>query len=271
MTELTDSFRALHAADTFLIPNPWDLGSARYLEWRGFSALATTSSGFAATLGRGDMQIKLDELLVHVEALCGAITIPLNVDSERCYADDLAGVATTVRLLAQAGAAGCSIEDYDPAKDRIDELSLSVERVAAAATEAAVHGLVLTARTERHLRGGKGLDETIERLIAFREAGAEVLYAPGLSELSDIKSVVDAVGAPVNVLAMAKTPPVFELEAIGVRRVSTGGALAWAALGGLREAVDELLETGTSTYTSGSLSSGDRASAFAERPAGPQT
>ncbi len=262
MTELTDNFRALHAAGTFLIPNPWDLGSARYLEWRGFQALATTSSGFAGTLGRGDMQITLDELLGHVELLCSGISVPLNVDSERCYAEDLAGVATTVRLLAEAGASGCSIEDYDPAEDRIDELSLSVDRVAAAATEAADNGIVLTARAERHLHGGVGLDETIERLVAFREAGAEVLYAPGLTDVADIRTVVESVGAPVNVLAMAKTPPVAELEAVGVRRISTGGALAWAALGGLKVAVDELLDTGTSTYTSASLSGADRGAAF---------
>ena len=252
VSALTDRFRQLHASDTFILPNPWDLGSARYLEWRGFPAVATTSSGFASTLGRNDQHVTRDELLAHVELLAGGLGIPVTVDAERCYADDLAGVAETVRLLADAGAAGCSIEDYNPATGRIDDLAIAVERVAAAAGEAAMHELVLTARTERHLyeqlRGPAALDGTIERLIAFREVGAEVVYAPGLIELDDIARVVDEVGVPVNVLAMPAAPSVGELASVGVRRVSTGGALTWAAYGGLASAVDELLDGGTSTY-----------------------
>lgn len=258
----TDTFRALHAEGTFLLPNPWDVGSARYLEWRGAAALATTSSGFAATLGRLDRQTTRDEVLTHVAALTAAVDIPVTVDSERCYADDLAGVATTVALLADAGAAGCSIEDYDPATGEIDELSLSVDRVAAAAAAAAERGMVLTARAERHLSGATDLDATIERLVAFREAGAEALYAPGLTDLADIARLVAEVGAPVNVLATPRGPSFDELASVGVRRVSTGGALAWAALGGLEAAIDELLDAGTSTYTARSLSASDRAAAL---------
>lgn len=254
----TDIFRNLHGAGTFLAPNPWDVGSARYLEWRGMSALATTSSGFAATLGRLDRQTTRDEVVAHVHAIAAAVDIPVTVDSERCYADDLAGVATTVRLLAQAGAAGCSIEDYDPSTETIDDLPLAVDRVAAAASAAAEYGLVLTARTERHLYGSTDLDTTIERLVAFRNAGAEVLYAPGLTDLSEIGQLVAEVGAPVNVLAYPKGPSIEELASVGVRRVSTGGALTWAALGGLKSAIDELLLTGTSTYTENSLSASDR-------------
>ena len=258
----TQTFRALHAEGTFLIPNPWDVGSARYLEWRGVAALATTSSGFAATLGRLDQQTDRDELVAHVAAITDAVDIPVNVDAERCFADDPTGVATTVRLLAEAGAAGCSIEDYDPATGAIDELPLSLERVAAAATEAAEHGLVLTARTERHLYGANDLDTTIERLVAFRDAGAEVLYAPGLHELADIERVVAEADAPINVLAWPGGPSIPELAAVGVRRVSTGGALAWAALGGLKRAVDELLDVGTSTYMADSLPARDRTAVF---------
>ncbi|MEM9130718.1 MAG: isocitrate lyase/phosphoenolpyruvate mutase family protein [Actinomycetota bacterium] len=259
---VTDAFRSLHNDGTFLLPNPWDVGSARYLAWRGVSAVATTSSGLAAALGREDQTVSLDELLHHVEAVAAAIDIPVNADSERCYADDVAGVAETVRLLADAGAAGFSIEDYDPAADAIDPIGPATERVAAAAAEASRHGLVLTARTENHLYGVTDLDDTIARLQAFHQAGAEVLYAPGLARLDDIARVVDEVGAPINVLAWPGGPAVPELASVGVRRVSTGGALAWAALGGLRDAVDELLDTGTSAYMGRSLSGADRSAAL---------
>ena len=260
---ITDTFRALHTSGVFLIPNPWDAGSARYLEWRGVRAVATTSSGFAATLGRGDQQVTRDEVLRHAEDIAAAVSIPVNVDSERCYAEDPAGVAETVRLLAATGAAGCSIEDYDPATGAVDPLTKAVERTQAAAEEAARHGLVLTARTENHLYGVDDLDDTIERLRSFHAAGAEVVYAPGLKNLERIRTVVEAVGAPVNVLAVPGGPSVGELGAVGVRRVSTGGALAWAALGGLRDAVDELLDSGTSGYTARALRGADRAAAFA--------
>lgn len=258
----TTTFRELHASGTFLMPNPWDVGTAKYLEWRGLPAVATTSSGFAATLGRSDQALSRDELLRHVEMIAGAVAIPLSVDSERCYGDDLAGVAETVRLLADAGAAGCSIEDYDPALNAVDGIEQTAERVHAAAEESARHGLVLTARAENHLYGSGDLDDTITRLHAFVAAGADVIYAPGLTASADIARVVDEVGAPVNVLAFPNGPSIAELEAVGVRRISTGGALAWAAYGGLERAVDELLSDGTSSYMADSLSSADRQQVF---------
>ena len=153
MTTMTTTFRDLHAEGLFVMPNPWDVGTARYLQWRGFPAVATTSSGFASTLGVLDQELGRDEVVAHVEALTAAISIPLNVDSERCYAEDPAGVAETVRLLGEAGAAGCSIEDYDPAAGGIDTIEVACERVAAAAGAAADTGLVLTARAENHLYG----------------------------------------------------------------------------------------------------------------------
>lgn len=258
----TMTFRDLHAAGTFLMPNPWDAGSARYLEWRGVAAVATTSSGFAATLGRNDQAVSRDELLRHVEQVTRAVSIPVSVDSERCYAEDLAGVAETVRLLADAGAAGCSIEDYDPAGQNVEAAAPATERVQAAAEEATRHGLVLTARAENHLYGAGDLDDTIARLLAYRAAGAEVVYAPGLTELADIGRVVQEVGGAVNVLASPRCPSVAELESIGVRRISTGGALAWAAYQGLEQAVDELLEHGTSSYATRSLSGRTRSEIF---------
>jgi 2-methylisocitrate lyase-like PEP mutase family enzyme len=266
-TGLTGRFRDLHRSGTFVMPNPWDLGSARYLEWRGFPALATTSSGFAATLGRADQQVNRDELLRHVEALTATITVPLNVDSERCFAEDLAGVARTVELLAGAGAAGCSIEDWNPATGRCDALAVAAERVGAAAAEAARHGLVLTARAEQHLHGVDDLDDTITRLQAYRAAGAEVVYAPGLVAPADITRVVSEVDAPFNLLALPGVPALAELSAIGVRRISTGGSLAWAAYGGVKSAVDEILDHGTFGYGAAALPRADRAAAFAARPA----
>jgi len=230
------------------MPNPWDIGSARLLASFGFEALATTSSGHAAALGRTDQSVTREELLAHVEALVLAVDIPLNVDAERCFADDPAGVAETVELIADAGASGCSIEDYDPQQEAIDPLDVAVERVAAAAEVARKHGVVLTARAENHLYGFDDLEDTVTRLCAYRDAGAEVVYAPGLVDRAAIASIVERVGLPVNVLALRHGPTVAELAAIGVRRVSTGGALARAAYGSLVTAARELQTAGTSTY-----------------------
>jgi 2-methylisocitrate lyase-like PEP mutase family enzyme len=252
-------FRALHAAGCFVMPNPWDVGSAKLLASLGFPALATTSSGFAASLGKRDQHATCDELITHVAAITAAIDVPINADSERLYSDTIDGIAGTVNRLAEAGAAGCSIEDYDPATHAIDPLDLATERVAAAAAAATRHGIVLTARAEAHLYGPADIDQTITRLIAFRDAGADVVYAPGLRNLADISRVVQAVGAPLNVLATPNAPSVPELAAVGVRRVSTGGALAWAAYGAAVRGALELLETGTSTYTAGNLSAEHRA------------
>jgi 2-methylisocitrate lyase-like PEP mutase family enzyme len=261
-TRLRQRFAELHAVGTFVMPNPWDVGSARLLESLGFPALATTSSGYAASLGRLDQQLTLDELLAHVVTLVDAIGIPLNVDAERLYADEPEGVAETARLIAGTGAAGFSIEDYDPLRDRIDPLAEAVARVAAAAEVANAYGLVLTGRAENHLYGVDDLGDTIARLRAYREAGAHVLYAPGLTKLDDIARVVRETGVPVNVLALRDGPPVRELASVGVRRVSTGGALAFAAYGALAHAARELLESGTSQYTEATLHADLRKAAF---------
>lgn len=237
-----DQFRALHADGLFVIPNPWDIGSATLFVELGFPALATTSSGHAASLGKVDQQVTRDELLTHVAALTAAVDVPISVDAERGFADDPAGVAETVTLLAEAGAAGCSIEDYNPASGTIEELAVAVDRVAAAAEAARSAGLVLTARAEQHLYGQASLEDTIDRLTAFRDAGAEVVFAPGLRELADIQRLVAAVGVPVNVLAMPGTPTIGELAAAGVRRVSTGGALARTAYTAARRAAADLLD-----------------------------
>jgi 2-methylisocitrate lyase-like PEP mutase family enzyme len=265
MTGLRDRFRALHGSGTFLLPNPWDAGSARLLEGLGFPALATTSSGLAASLGKLDQQVTRDELVAHVAAVTAAVRIPLNVDAERCFADTPAGIAETVDLLADAGAAGISIEDYDPAADRVETLEAGVERVAAAARACARHGIVLTARAENHLYGHDDLDDTITRLGAYRAAGADVVYAPGLRNPADIARLVQSVPAPVNVLVLPGTPTVAELSELGVRRVSTGGALAWAAYGGLRDAARELLESGTTTFRARGLAGDEIEQAFGPR------
>jgi 2-methylisocitrate lyase-like PEP mutase family enzyme len=259
-----ERFRQLHAQEgIFVMPNPWDEGSARLLAASGFAALATTSAGFAWTLGRNDQHVTRDELVAHVERMAAATDLPLSVDSERCFADDLAGVAETVRLLAEAGAAGCSIEDYDPATGRIDALGRAAERVGAAA-EAAHAGapMVLTARAENHLYGAGDLDDTIARLVAYRAAGADCLYAPGLTDPADIAAVVAAVAAPVNVLALPAAPSVAELGALGVRRVSTGSLLASAAYGALIAGARELQSAGTSAYARAGLPRDARSGAF---------
>jgi 2-methylisocitrate lyase-like PEP mutase family enzyme len=258
-----ERFRRLHDAGLFVMPNPWDVGSARLLASLGFPALATTSSGHAATLGRADQHVTRDELLTHVTALVAAVEVPLNVDAERCFAADPAGVAETVRLIARAGAAGCSIEDYDPVTGSIDAIDVATERVSAAAEAAATHGLVLTARAENHFYGIDDLDDTIARLCAYRDAGAHVVYAPWLVDLDGIARLVREVEAPVNVLAVAGGPSIGDLRSVGVRRVSTGGALARAALGALIAAARELLGTGTSTYAANAVSTADLEAAFA--------
>jgi 2-methylisocitrate lyase-like PEP mutase family enzyme len=243
-----ERFRELHRAGLFVMPNPWDIGSARLLASMGFEALATTSLGYAASLGRSDQHVTRDELLAHVAALSAAVDLPLNVDAERGFADDPAGVAETVSLIAEAGAAGCSIEDYDPRTGRIEPIEIAAERVIAAAGAARIHGVVLTARAENHLYGIDDLDDTIRRLQAYHDAGADVLYAPGLVNAAEIRRVVEEVEAPINVLALRHGPSVADLAATGVRRVSTGGSLARAAYGALISAARELQTAGTSTY-----------------------
>jgi 2-methylisocitrate lyase-like PEP mutase family enzyme len=258
-----DRFRELHERDRlFLLPNPWDVGSAKILAALGFEALATTSAGFALAIGKPDQQVTRDELVVHVAELAAAIELPLNVDSERLYPDDSGGVAETVRLLADAGAAGCSIEDYDPKTGQIDDVGAAAERVGVAA-EAARGRLVLTGRAENRLYGVGDLDDTIARLIAYRDAGADVVYAPGLTDLDEIRRVVKAVRVPVNVLALRSGPSIAELASVGVRRVSTGSGLARAAYGAFVTAAEELRDAGTSEYAARNLSS-ERSDAMLE-------
>ncbi|MEM7340712.1 MAG: isocitrate lyase/phosphoenolpyruvate mutase family protein [Actinomycetota bacterium] len=258
----TATFRAMHHDGLFIIPNAWDAGSARYLEWRGAAAIATTSSGFAATLGRGDQAVTLDELVAHVASITAAINVPVNVDTEYCFADDLAGIAVTIDRMAEVGAAGLSIEDYNPTRAALDPINLATERVAAAVEACARHGIMLTARAENHLYGQHDLGDTTARLAAYRNAGAEVVYAPGLRTAEQIAAVVAATDAPVNVLLGAGMPSVDELRALGVRRVSTGGSLAWSALGGLARAADLLLDEGSANYAEGGLSGAIRAEVF---------
>jgi 2-methylisocitrate lyase-like PEP mutase family enzyme len=258
-------FRALHAGEKlFVMPNPWDVGSAKLLAAGGFEALATTSAGFAWALGKHDQQVMRDELVAHVEAVAAATPLPLNVDSERLYPDDPGGVAETVALLAGAGAAGCSVEDYNPATGGMDDVEVAAERVALAAE--ACHELeepmVLTGRAENHIRGVDDLDDTVDRLIAYRDAGADCVYAPGLRDLDQIATVVKEVGVPLNVLALPNGPSIPELASVGVRRVSTGSLLAGAAYGALVAGAGELLGPGTSTYAAGNVSSETLREAF---------
>lgn len=243
------------------MPNAWDAGSARLLEHVGFPAVATTSSGHAGSLGRLDQHVDRDELLAHVESIVTAVDLPVSVDAEACFPDEPGGVARTVELIAAAGAAGCSIEDYDPAGGLVP-VDVAVERVGTAAEVAAGHGLVVTARAENLLYGVDDLADTIARLIAYRDAGADVLYAPGLAGIGDIERVVSEVRAPVNVLAVPGVPTIAELARAGVRRVSTGGALAWVAYGALVDAGRELLEAGTTSYLEAALGPDDRTAAF---------
>jgi 2-methylisocitrate lyase-like PEP mutase family enzyme len=238
-----------------LLPNPWDQGSARVLAALGFAALATTSSGFAATLGRLDGSVSRDEALAHAAAVVAATDLPVSADLENCFADDAAGVARTIALALETGLAGCSLEDFTGDEDEpIYDIAVAAERVAAAA-DAAHAGpvrLVLTARAENYLHGRQDLADTITRLQAYQAAGADVLYAPGLTRLADIRQVVAALDRPVNVLAVAGAPSVGELAEAGVSRVSVGGAFAFAALGALADAATELRDKGTYSYLAGS-------------------
>jgi 2-methylisocitrate lyase-like PEP mutase family enzyme len=251
-TEKAQRFSELHHGDRpLLMPNPWDRGSAALLESLGFAALATTSSGYAATLGRQDGALTRDEALEHAAWIASGTDLPVSADLENCFADEPAGVAETVMLAIGAGLAGCSIEDYSGrADDPIYDQALATERVAAAADSA--HGgpvqLVLTARAENYLHGRQDLADTIARLQAFQQAGADVLYAPGVTSLEDIRQIVTSVDRPVNVLAIAGAPMVADLASVGVKRISVGGAFAFVALGAVVQAARELTEQGTYSY-----------------------
>jgi 2-methylisocitrate lyase-like PEP mutase family enzyme len=242
--KMIDEFRSLHREGCFVMPNPHDVGTAKLLQAKGFPALATTSSGFAASIGKLDMTVDRDTLVSHVTQVASSVEIPLNVDSERCFSEDLDGIRETVRLLSAAGAAGFSIEDWNPISAEIDPLDRAALRVGAAASAASDSGMVLTARCEHLLHGVDDLDATIERLLAYRTAGAEVVYAPGLASLGDVRRVVSSVGVPLNVLLLPGGPTIEELAAAGVRRISTGGLLARAAYGAVASAADSVLSNG---------------------------
>jgi 2-methylisocitrate lyase-like PEP mutase family enzyme len=270
-----ERFLALHRDERpLLLPNPWDGGSAKLLASLGFEALATTSSGSAATLGLLDGAMTREQSLANAAEIVEATELPVSADLENGFADDAAGVAETIRLALAAGLAGASIEDYSGHDEEpIYAIEAAAERVAAAAEVA--HGgpvrLVLTARTENHLHGVTDLADTIARLQAYEEAGADVLYAPGIARLEDIRRVVDSVSLPVNVLARPGVPSVAELVEVGVSRVSVGGAFAFAALGAATEAAQELIEKGTYGYLQqSSIGLGSARAAFSraeERPA----
>jgi len=235
-------FQALHAGEAFVIPNPWDSGSARMLAALGFRALATTSSGFAFTLGRMDGSATLDEVIEHTATLDRATELPVSVDLENGYGSDPESAARAITRVAEAGAVGGSIEDYDP-DGHLYDLPHAVARIEAAVEAARSLGFpfTLTARAENHIRGKPDLDDTIARLRAFEEAGADVLYAPGLRSTDEIRAVCQAVARPVNVLAVPALS-LAEIVAAGARRISVGGALTWVAMRAAADAAMTLRE-----------------------------
>jgi 2-methylisocitrate lyase-like PEP mutase family enzyme len=250
--EKARAFKALHEGEPFVIPNPWDAGSARALAALGFEALATTSSGFAFTLGRLDGQATLDEVVAHTAELDRATDLPVSVDLENGYGDSPKSAATAVARVAEAGAVGGSIEDYDPS-GRLSERSYAVERVAAAVDAAGAldFPFMLTARAENHIRGNPDLSDTIERLLAYEAAGADVLYAPGLTTTEEIRELCSAVSRPVNVLAFGGLS-FAEIIGAGAQRVSVGGGLAWVAVNAFAEAARAIRDDGDfSSFGSG--------------------
>ncbi|MBL4573915.1 MAG: isocitrate lyase/phosphoenolpyruvate mutase family protein [Gammaproteobacteria bacterium] len=244
-----ETFARLHQSEAaWIIPNPWDVGSAKLLQGKGFQALATTSSGFAYTLGRADGEVSLDEKLQHCRLLSAATDIPINADFENGFSERLIDVVENIRRLAETGIAGFSIEDFSRENHHLYGFLESVERVQAAAETIAELGvpLVLTARAENLLRGVDDLDDTIKRLQAFEEAGADVLYAPGISSATQLRTVTASLEKPVNVLASFMPGiDVAEFSECGANRISLGGALNFAAINPVLEASVEMIEKGT--------------------------
>ena len=225
-----ERFRALHSGPAFVIPNPWDAGSAKVLEALGFEALATSSSALAFSLGRSDGEAGLDDVVAHVAALTAATDLPVSVDLENGYGPAPESAARAIEAVAAAGAVGGSIEDFDP-DGGIYEIEVATERVAAAVAAAAAlpFEFTLTARAENHIRGNPDIDDTIARLRAYERAGADVVYAPGLADAAEVATVAAATERPLNVLAFPSMS-MAELAAAGAQRVSVGGSLAWAAI-----------------------------------------
>jgi 2-methylisocitrate lyase-like PEP mutase family enzyme len=247
------AFRALHAGDAFLIPNPWDAGSARVLAALGFRALATTSSGFAFTLGRSDGEVTLEEVIAHTAMLDLATDLPVSVDLENGYGPAPEDAALAITRVAAAGAVGGSIEDYDRS-GFLYERDHAAERIAAAAEAARdlAFPFTLTARAENHIRGNPDLSDTIGRLQAYEEAGADVLYAPGLGHAEEIRAVCEAVSKPVNVLALPNLS-LAEIVDAGAKRISVGGGLKWVAIEAMAAAATAIRDTGDLS----SLAAGD--------------
>jgi 2-methylisocitrate lyase-like PEP mutase family enzyme len=247
-------FRALHKRDgAFLVPNPWDAGSARLLALLGFEALATTSAGYAFSIGQRDSTVDRQHTMEHAAAIASATDLPVSGDLENGFGDSPEDVATTVALAARAGLVGGSIEDATGQRDQpVYERALAVERIVAAAAVARdlPFPFTLTARAENYLRGRPDLKDTIERLQAYQVAGANVLYAPGLTHIKDIATVVRSVDCPVNVVMGLQGTPLSlaQLSAVGVKRVSVGSALARAALGEFLRAAREMQDRGSFTF-----------------------
>jgi 2-methylisocitrate lyase-like PEP mutase family enzyme len=239
-----EALAALHQGDPFVIPNPWDAGSARVLEALGFKALATTSSGFAFTLGRLDGGVTLDEVADHVRALDRATALPVSTDLENGYGPGPEDAARAIALAAEAGAVGGSIEDYDPA-GHLYEPAHAAERVTAAveAARRLPFRFMLVARAENHIRDNPDLDDTIARLQAYEEAGADVLYAPGLRTVEEIRAVCESVSRPVNVLAVPDLS-VAEIFGAGAQRVSVGGSLTWVGVKAMADAASAIRDHG---------------------------
>ena len=253
--ERVEAFRTLHDAGCFVMPNPWDIGTARALEQMGFKALATTSAGYAWSLARADNRVLLDEALDHLRVIAGAVALPVNADFEGGFADDPDDVAANVARAATTGIAGLSIEDSTgDTAEPLYELDLAVERVRAArrAIDESGTGIVLTGRSEGFLVGRPDLDETIRRLKAYSEAGADCLYAPRITSADQVTAVVEAVAPkPVNLLANAPFITVSQAASLGVRRISVGGTLARTAWAGFLEAAQEIADEGTFTRFDG--------------------
>jgi 2-methylisocitrate lyase-like PEP mutase family enzyme len=237
-------FKELHEGPCFLIPNPWDGGTARVLQALGFEALATTSSGFAFTLGRADGQVTLDEVVEHVKVLVEASDLPVSVDLENGYSSSPEGAARAIEAVAAVGAVGGSIEDWEE-EAGIYDIGHAAERIAAAARAARElpFPFMLTARAENHIRGNPDLDDTIARLRAYEEAGADVLYAPGLADAEQIAAVTSAVSLPVNVLARPSLS-VAQIADAGARRISVGGSLAFATIEAMAAVANRMREDG---------------------------
>ena len=254
------AFRALHEGKAaFIIPNPWDIGTARLLAHLGFDALATTSAGYAFSLGQRDNTVGREAMMTHVAAIASATDLPVSADLENGFGDDPQTVAETIRLAAAAGVAGGSIEDSTSHPENpIYEHALAVERVRAAADAARSFPFpfTLTARAENYLVGRPDLDDTIRRLQAYQDAGADVLYAPGLQTREDIAAVVSSVDRPVNVIMglQGVELSVRELSELGVKRISVGSALSRAAIGGFLRAAREMREHGTFTFANDAIS-----------------